>query len=122
MADYMDSLEEYRQRMLMYTDGDWSIEKMGPPVIDQKGATGRSRGRFNSLVKHYCYGKPADGGYKLEEENFKDHRMTVIGGRVAQVVSYPDEADRCWRCTAWIPEGIVGLWKMQNWKEMGYGE
>ena len=37
---------------------------------------------------------------------------------VHQVVVYADDSSHCWRCTKEIPEGMVAVWKFQNWEHL----
>jgi hypothetical protein len=93
---------------VLLTIGDWTIEKLRKSEITT-GFKSR-RCSYYSLVKHVCY--PDDVEKKRKEEKVC----------VYQVVVYPDE-DRvnCWRCAETIPEGIVAVWKFQNWEQLQYG-
>ena len=83
-------------------DGDWTIEKLDKTKTSETaGSWGRSH-NHHSLVKHRCKHKPRYRGLN-------------------QIVIYPDDTYLCWRCGAEVPEGMIAVWKFQNWKELGYG-
>ncbi len=87
---------------VLMTEGDWTIEKMREHKDARPGY--RSYGSsFESLVKHVCYpnGKKKGDGYNYY---------------VYQVVTYPDDAQECWRCTAAMPDDIQTVWFMHNWE------
>jgi hypothetical protein len=90
---------------ILLTDGDWTIEAL-ENIAPSKGFKSH-RSTYYSLVKHVCYpGGRLDG---------------VPANSVHQVVVYPDDTSFCWRCNAEIPEGMVAVWKFQNWEQLQYG-
>jgi hypothetical protein len=91
---------------ILLTIGDWTIEKLRK-IADSPGFKSH-RSSYYSLVKHVCYPRGRLDG--------------VPANVVHQVVVYPDEGiEQCWRCEAPVPEGIVAVWKFQNWEQLQYG-
>ncbi len=83
-------------RKVLLREGDWTIETR---MFTDLSLTRSSR--WATLLKHACYLKG---------------RHTVY-----QVLVYPDDSSCCWRCTKKIPEGMVAVWKFQNWEQLQYG-
>jgi hypothetical protein len=82
-------------------EGDWTLEKMGEYVAENGFST--SNTRYISLIKHECY---------------PDNISMPSGDVVYQVVCYPDDTPKCWRCHVTIPDKMVVLWKFQNWDKI----
>ncbi len=100
-----DARDAQADAEVLLNDGDWTIEKLRQPEEGQGFRSGRSK--YYSLLKHVCY----------PEVN----QSTPPGSTVYQVVVYPDDSSHCWRCTKEIPEGMVAVWKFQNWEVLQYG-
>jgi hypothetical protein len=92
---------------ILLKDGDWTIEKLRP--MHETPGFRTSRSRFYSLLKHVCY-----------PDRLPPYQRPDVG-HVHQVVVYADDSEHCWRCTKPIPDGMVAVWKFQNWKELAYG-
>ncbi len=91
---------------VLLTDGDWTVEELsqGPDVQGFRTA----RSKYYSLLKHVCY-----------PDVLERHHAEV--SHVHQVVVYADDSTHCWRCTKEIPEGMVAVWKFQNWEHLQHG-
>ncbi len=107
LAGYAD--EPTPSTKVLLTDGDWTIEELrhapdyNAPYSRPDFRTARSK--YYSLLKHVCY---PDGPER--------HRVGI--SHVHQVVVYADDSSHCWRCTKEIPEGMVAVWKFQNWEHL----
>jgi hypothetical protein len=91
-------------------DGNWTIEKLSE--LEEAQGFRSHRSDYFSLLKHVCYPKGYDGKVPYPENG---------SNCVYQVVVYPDVRSDCWRCAAKIPEGMVAVWKFQNWEQLKYG-
>lgn len=92
---------------ILLTDGQWTIETLGDTIVVTPGFKSH-RSTYYSLVKHVCY--------PLEEH------LSASRDSVYQVVVYPDgNTTSCWRCQELIPDGVVAVWKFQNWEHLEYG-
>jgi hypothetical protein len=80
---------------LLFSDGDWTIEEL---THGQK---------YYSVVKHVCY---SNGGTDEHPAN-----------ALHKVVMLPFCNEQCWRCHVKVPEGMVAVWKFQNWEQLKYG-
>ena len=55
--------------------------------------------RNRTVLKHACRGT-------------REPNKTVVTANVSVV---------CWKCQSVIPEGMIALWKFQNWEELADG-
>ena len=76
--------------MVLFRQGDWSIEEINWSL------SSLSQGKLylSTVLKHRCFSPPD---------------MATIAPRVST---------HCWKCTAKIPEGLIALWKFQNWEKL----
>ncbi|KKN92320.1 hypothetical protein LCGC14_0208110 [marine sediment metagenome] len=109
-VNYMAARDAQADAEVLLNDGDWTIEKLRQPEEGQSFRSSRSK--YYSLLKHVCY----PNGYEGQEPY--PHKR---GNYVYQVVVYPDDSSHCWRCTKEIPEGMIAVWKFQNWEVLQYG-
>jgi hypothetical protein len=81
------------------TEDNWTLEKLGL-YSDIEGRINEAR--YVSLIKHTCTPKHerVDGG------NYST---------LYQVVCYPVDTDKCWRCYEPIPDKLVVVWRFMNW-------
>jgi hypothetical protein len=86
-------------KKLVSVDG-WTLEGIGPY---DGGALVDNDYRYVSLIKHEC---------------FAAYGEKPTGQVVHQVVCYPEDTDRCWRCEEIIPDMMVVLWNFQNWDKI----
>jgi hypothetical protein len=84
----------------------WTLEGIGPY---DGGAKVDNDYRYVSLIKHECY---------PEGQAYTYSRSKMLGPVVHQVVCYPEDTDRCWRCEEIIPDMMVVLWNFQNWDKI----
>ena len=53
---------------------------------------------YNTVIKHRCYAPSRSGPAKA-----------IINAK---------HDSKCWQCYAKIPNGMIAIWKLQNWEDL----
>jgi hypothetical protein len=81
--------------------GNWTLEKVDDDWEKFDNPPSGNKARHVSLVKHECY---------------PERTKNVVH----QVVVYPEDSERCWRCEEVIPDKMVVLWRFMNHDQIQY--